>query len=117
MITLRPDLKVVVATQPVDFRKGVHGLVALVAEALKADPYCGDVFVFRSRRKDRLKLLVWDGTGVILASKWLEDGGFPWPPIQDGAVRLSAVQFALLLDGLDWRTASPAAVKKPRWMG
>jgi len=117
MIPLRADLKVVVATQPVDFRKGVHGLVALVAEALKADPYCGDVFVFRSKRKDRLKLLVWDGSGLILASKFLEDGGFPWPPIRDGAVRLSAVQFALLLDGLEWRTAAPPLVKKPRWMG
>lgn len=117
MITLRPDLKVVVATQPIDFRKGIHGLVALVAEALKADPYCGDVFVFRSKRKDRLKILVWDGSGLILATKWLENGGFPWPPIRDGAVRLSAVQFALLLDGLEWRTATPAPVKKPRWMG
>jgi transposase len=47
----------------------------LVAEALKADPYCGDVFVFRSKRKDWLKLLVWDGTGVILATKWLEEPG------------------------------------------
>lgn len=117
MIALRPDLKVVVATQPVDFRKGVHGLVALVAEALKADPYCGDVFVFRSKRKDRLKLLVWDGTGVILATKWLEDGAFPWPPIQDGTIRLSTTQFALLLGGLEWRTASPPAVKRPRWLG
>lgn len=117
MITPRPDLKVVLATHPIDFRKGVHGLVALVAEALKADPYCGDVFVFRSKRKDRLKLLVWDGSGLILATKWLEDGGFPWPPVQDGAVRLSAVQFALLLDGLQWRAAVPPPVKTPRWMG
>lgn len=117
MITPRPDLKVVLATQPIDFRKGVHGLVALVAEALKADPYCGDVFVFRSKRKDRLKLLLWDGSGLILATKWLEDGGFPWPPVQDGAVRLSAVQFALPLDGLEWRAAAPSPVKTPRWMG
>lgn len=117
MITPRPGLKVVLATQPIDFRKGVHGLVALVAEALKADPYCGDVFVFRSKRKDRLKLLVWDGSGLILATKWLEDGGFPWPPVRDGAVRLSAVQFALPLDGLEWRAAAPSPVKTPRWMG
>lgn len=117
MITPRPDLKVMVATQPIDFRKGVHGLVALIAEALKADPYCGDVFVFRSKRKDRLKILVWDGSGLILATKWLEAGSFSWPPVQDGAIRLSAVQFALLLDGLAWQTASPPPVKKPRWMG
>ena len=54
MITPRPDLKVMVATQPIDFRKGVHSLVALVAKALKADPYCGDVFVFRSKRPDHV---------------------------------------------------------------
>lgn len=84
---------------------------------LKADPYCGDVFVFRSKRKDRLKILVWDGSGLILATKWLETGGFSWPPVQDGAIRLSAVQFALLLDGLEWQTASPSPLKKPRWMG
>jgi len=117
VITPRPGLKVVVAAQPIDFRKGVHGLVALVAEALKADPYCGDVFVFRSKRTDRLKLVVWDGSGLILATKWLEGGGFAWPPIQDGAVRLSATPFALLLDGLEWRTAAPPPVKTPRWLG
>jgi len=53
--------------------------VALVADALKADPYCGDVFVFRSKRLDRLKILAWDGSGLILATKWHEDGGFTWP--------------------------------------
>ena len=63
-----------VATQPIDFRKGVHGLVALVAEGLAGEPYSGDVFVFRSKRSDRLKLLVFDGSGLVLATKWLEDG-------------------------------------------
>ena len=117
MITPAPGLKVVVAAQPVDFRKGVHGLVALVAAALKADPYCGDIFIFRSKRADRLKLVVWDGTGVILATKWLEEGRFHWPPIRDGAVRLSPAQFALLLDGLDWSKAAPRTVKKPSRVG
>ena len=102
-----------VAAQPVDFRKGMHGLVALVASALKADPYCGDVFIFRSKRLDRLKLVVWDGTGVILATKWLEEGRFHWPPIRDGAVRLSSAQFALLLDGLEWAKATPRVVRRP----
>jgi transposase len=69
MIALRADLKVVVASQPIDFRRGVNGLGALVAEALCADPYCGDVFIFRSKRKDRLKLLAWDGSGMVLAVK------------------------------------------------
>lgn len=111
------DMKVVVAAQPVDFRKGVHGLVALVASALKADPYCGDVFIFRSKRMNRLKLIVWDGTGIILATKWLEDGRFHWPPIRDGAVRLSSAQFALLLDGLNWTQAAPRPVARPLKVG
>lgn len=117
MIALGPDLKVVVAAQPVDFRKGVHGLVALVAEALKADPYCGDVFIFRSKRMDRLKFVVWDGTGILLATKWLEEGRFHWPPIREGAVHLSPTQFALLLDGLDWSKATPRTVRRPLRVG
>ena len=60
MIALRADLKVVLATQPVDFRKSVHTLSALVSEALHVNPYCGDVFVFRSKRMDRVKLLAWE---------------------------------------------------------
>lgn len=82
MIALGGDVKVVVATQPVDFRRGINGLVALVASALAADPYCGDVFVFRPKRGDRLRLLFWDGSGMVLASKWLESGRFSWPPIR-----------------------------------
>ena len=61
MISFGPEVRVFVATQPIDFRKGVHGLVALVAEGLGAQPYSGDVFVFRSKRSDRLKLLVFRG--------------------------------------------------------
>jgi transposase len=74
VISFGPEVRVFVATQPIDFRKGVHGLVALVAEGLAGEPYSGDVFVFRSKRSDRLKLLVFDGSGLILATKWLEEG-------------------------------------------
>ena len=82
MISFGSDTRVFVSTAPVDFRKGAHGLVALVADSLKGDPYCGDIFVFRSKRRDCLKILVFDGTGMILATKWLEEGGFAWPPIK-----------------------------------
>ena len=82
MILFRSHVRVFVSTQPIDFRKGVHGLVALVAEGMKSNPYCGDVFVFRSKRKDRLKILVFDGTGIVRATKWLEEGSFAWPPIE-----------------------------------
>lgn len=105
--------KVLVAAEPIDFRKGVHGLVAMVAQALEADPYCGDVFVFRSKRADRMRLLTWDGTGLVVLTKWLEAGRFAWPPPTAGVVRLSAVQFALLVEGLEWSRASPRVVRRP----
>jgi transposase len=67
----RPGLRVVVASSPVDFRKGMDGLVALVTQALAADPFAGDVFVFRAKRTDRIKLLLWDGSGLCLVTKYL----------------------------------------------
>ena len=114
MISFGSDTRVFVSTQPVDFRKGVHGLVALVAEGLKGNPYCGDIFVFRSKRKDRLKILVFDGTGMILATKWLEEGGFAWPPIKEGCMCVSATQLAMLVEGLsEWSRVVPKLVKRP----
>ena len=102
MITIRPDLTVLVAAQPVDFRKGMDALAGLVAERLSENPYTGTIFVFRSKRADRVKILAFDGTGLILATKRLEEGRFTWPPIQGGVVRLTAAQFSMLVDGLDW---------------
>ena len=98
----RPGLRVMVASKPVDFRKGMDSLAALVAQALAADPFTGDVFIFRSKRSDRLKLLVWDGSGLCLVTKRLESGAFTWPPVRDGAVTLNAVQLRLLFTGLNW---------------
>jgi len=69
-------LKALVACRPIDFRKGVNSLGAPVTEALAADPYRGDVFIFRAKRADRLKLLVWDGSGIVLVTKWLGEGRF-----------------------------------------
>jgi transposase len=102
-----------VSTQPVDFRRGVHGLVALVAEGLQGNPYCGDVFVFRSKRRDRLKILVYDGSGMILSTKWLEEGAFTFPPVQDGAVVLTTTQLSVLVAGLDWTRVAQKAVRRP----
>jgi transposase len=113
LIAARAGLRVWVATQPIDFRRGVHGLVGLVAQALGADPYGGDIFVFRSKRNDRIKLLAWDGSGIVLATKWLEHGRFAWPPISDGTICLSMTQLVLLLDGLAWSQAVAPVVKRP----
>ena len=113
MIALRGHPKIVVATQPVDFRRGMNGLVALVASALAADPYCGDVFVFRPKRGDRLRLIFWDGSGMVLVTKWLEDGRFTWPPIREGTMYLTPEEFALLVAGLDWTKVVRKAFKRP----
>lgn len=96
-------VRVMVATKPVDFRKGAEGLAALVRESMGADPFSGTVYVFRAKRPDRVKLVFWDGTGVVLVSKRLEDGEFRWPKIEDGALRLTAAQLQALFEGLDWR--------------
>ena len=93
-------VRVLVATRPVDFRKGAEGLAALVRERMQADPFCGAVYVFRAKRADRVKLIYWDGTGVCLFAKRLEDGKFRWPSVQDAVMRLSAAELSALLEGL-----------------
>jgi transposase len=90
-------VRVMVATKPVDFRKGAEGLAALVCEEMKSDPFFGAVYVFRAKRADRVKLIFWDGTGVCLFAKRLEDGAFRWPNLQDGVMHLTAAQFPLIL--------------------
>jgi len=101
-------VRVMVATRPVDFRKGAEGLAVLVREEMKADPFCGTVYVFRAKRADRVKLIFWDGTGVCLFAKKLEHGAFRWPTIADGVLRLSAAELSALLEGLDWRRVHAA---------
>lgn len=103
MIGPGTDARVMIATQPVDFRKGPDSLAALVAAEFGGDPYSGVLYVFRAKRTDRIKLIWWDGTGLCLMAKRLEQGGFKWPGIQDGVMRLTAAQLAILIEGLDWR--------------
>ncbi len=76
MIAASAGVKVMVATRPVDFRKGADGLAALVREQLRHDPFSGTIFVFRSKRADRLKILAWDGSGLVLLWKRLEQNAF-----------------------------------------
>ncbi len=116
MIAPRAGARVWVATRPVDFRLGINGLAAMVKQVLADSPYSGDIFVFRSKRSDRLKLLAWDGSGMVLATKWLEQGKFAWPAIDDGRMCLTVTQLALLMDGLAWTYASAPIVKTPVWV-
>lgn len=113
MILPTGPVRVLVATRPVDFRKGMDGLAALVRDSLGADPYAGVLYVFRAKRADRLKLLFWDGTGLCLFAKRLEAGGFRWPRMTDGVVRLTPAQFAALVEGLDWARVRGARVPRP----
>ena len=103
MIALPAGARILLATKPVVFRKGAHSLAALAAEVLGANPFSGAVLVFRSRRADRIKILIWDGSGLVLVWKQLEGGAFRWPAIVDGVVRLKPLEFAALFDGIDWR--------------
>ena len=80
-------VRVLVAMKPVDFRKGMNGLAALVQEQLKADPFSGTIYCFRSKRADRVKLVFWDGTGLCLFCKRLEDGKLRWPRVPSGSQR------------------------------
>ena len=108
-----PAARVLVATKPVDFRKGADGLAAVAKEALGQDPFTGTVIVFRARRADRIKIIVWDGSGLVMLWKALDEGAFRWPPISDGVMKLSAAQLAALLDGLDWTRVHPPRQRRP----
>jgi transposase len=84
-----------------------------VQQALHADPFAGEVFIFRPKRADRVKILVYDGTGLVLYSKRLEAGRFCWPSPAEGVVRLSAAQLAPLLEGLPWHRLQPRMIPRP----
>ncbi|PVH27361.1 IS66 family insertion sequence element accessory protein TnpB [Pararhodobacter oceanensis] len=106
-------VRILVATQPVDFRKGHDGLAALAQSVLQEDPFTGTVFVFRAKRADRLKILFWDGTGLVMAYKRLEETTFTWPAIREGVMTLNRVQFEALFAGLDWRKVRALEAHKP----
>jgi len=83
MIFSSNRVRIMVATKPIDFRKGHDSLAALVKNVLHEDPFTGTVFVFRAKKTDRLKLLYWDGTGLVMAYKRLEEHSFTWPAVKD----------------------------------
>ena len=114
MIVPPGGVRVLVASRPVDFRKGMDGLAALAKETLAQDQFSGTILVFRAKRADRVKLLFWDGSGLLLVSKRLEQGAFKWPPITDGVMRVSAAQLAALIEGLDWTRVHVPRVLRPQ---
>lgn len=100
-----PSTKIYLSLSPCDMRKGFDGLSAQVRNILRLDPFSGAVFLFRGKRGDRLKALVWDGSGLCMYAKRLERGKFVWPRAHEGALRLSAAQLAMLIEGLNWKQA------------
>lgn len=103
MIALPAGTKVWLACGVTDMRKGFDGLAALVQLSLHEDPFSGQLFVFRGRRGDRVKILWWDGDGLCLFAKRLERGRFVWPRATEGTVHLTQAQLSMLLEGIDWR--------------
>lgn len=103
-----PDqaVRIVIATKPVDFRKGHDGLAAMAHAELGFAPKAAVMVVFRSKRSDRIDVLFWDGSGIVMIYKRLEQGGFAWPKVGDGVMRLSPRP---KLPRRHWSNATPMA--------
>lgn len=116
MLTLPRSIRVFVASTPIDMRRGHDGLLAVVQQVWKLDPYSGHIFAFLSRRMDRAKLLYWDRGGLVLVYKRLEQGRFKLPAVDASSdrVEIDGAQLAMLLDGIDVvRVPRPGAWQPP----
>lgn len=103
MIQAPAGSQIYLAAGQTDMRKGIPGLSALVKVALNKEPLSGDVFVFRGRRGDQIKVLWFSGDGTNLYIKRLERGRFIWPTAAEGMVYLTPAQFSMLIEAIDWR--------------
>ena len=103
MIGLPSNTRIWIAAGVTDLRRGFTGLSALVQTKLEQNPLSGQVFIFRGRRGDLVKLIWFDGDGLCLFAKRLERGRFVWPQATEGIVSLTRAQLSMLLEGIDWR--------------
>lgn len=101
MLSFPPAIRIFLCTRPADMRKSFDGLALMVREFLGADPLSGHLFVFRSKRSDRVKLLYWDSDGLAIWYKRLEKGTFRFPAAAGDGVEIRAADLAMLLDGVD----------------
>ena len=115
MITPGPSVRIWVAAGVTDMRRGFDGLAAMVQQQLGQDPFSGALFLFRGRRGHLLKILAWDGQGLVLYAKRLERGKFVWPQASSGVVSLTPAMLSMLLEGIDWRM--PAWTARPEVVG
>jgi transposase len=117
MLTFPRSVRIVLATEPVDMRRGHDGLCAVVRNQWRLDPFAGHLFVFLGKRADRVKCLFWDRGGFVLYYKRLERCRFKLPKVEPGATRidLDAVQLSMLLDGIDFgRVRRPELWQPPK---
>jgi transposase len=112
MMRLGAGTRIWIVAGVTDLRRGFVGLSGMVQTVLKDDPFSGQVFVFRGRRGDLIKLLWWDGDGLCLFAKRLELGRFIWPQATSGTVSLTQAQLSMLLEGIDWRR--PVRTQSPQ---
>jgi len=115
MIVPPSGVRVWLATGATDMRRGMNSLALQIQEALQRDPHAGDLYVFRGKRGDLLKILWHDGLGMSLYAKRLERGKFIWPSPVDGALAISAAQLSHMLEGIDWR--NPQRTWRPELAG
>jgi len=115
MIPVPAGTRVWLAAGHTDMRKGFDGLAMLVQETLKRDPHDGQLFVFRGKRGDLIKLIWHDGQGMCLFAKRLERGRFIWPATAGEPVTITAAQLGYLLEGIDWR--APLRIQRPELAG
>jgi transposase len=115
MIPVPAGTHVWIATGTTDMRRGFNGLALQVQEMLKRNPHTGDVFAFRGKRGDLIKLLWHDGQGLCLFAKRMERGKFIWPLTKGDAVAITPAQMGYLLEGIDWR--NPQRTDRPQLAG
>ncbi len=106
MLGLGAATRVFVATGGTDMRLGFNGLYALVVGQLKEDPQSGHLFLFANKRRDRMKILFFDNFSLWVCARRMEKGRLHWPSSDDGRVQLTREEFALLIGGIDLRTAT-----------
>jgi transposase len=101
VLSLASTLRIFLAVEPADMRKGFDGLAQLVRERIAEEPLSGHLFVFRNRRRDRVKILYWDRDGFALWYKRLEKGSFRFPEAKGGRAEVTPAEMAAVLEGID----------------
>jgi transposase len=110
MLSLTPATQIFLVSGATDMRMSFNGLTSIVENELKRNPLSGHLFVFSNRKRNRIKVLFWDRTGLWVCAKRLEGGTFAWPTGVEAAVEMSAAELALILGGIDLKDT-----RKRRW--